>query len=54
MIGPVGAASAAAVLIVAVAWSSLRGRHHLGFYLTITAVGAIVIVLVLSPATLRA
>lgn len=53
-IAQLAAASAAAVLIVAVAWSSLRGRRHLGFYLTIAAVAAIVIVLLFSPGTLRA
>jgi 4-hydroxybenzoate polyprenyltransferase len=52
--GQVTAAVAAAVLIVAVAWSSLRGRRHLGFYLTIAAVAAIVIVLLFSPGMLRA
>lgn len=52
--GQVAATSAAAGFIVALAWSSVRGRHHLGFYLTITAVAAIVLVLVLSPGTLRA
>jgi 4-hydroxybenzoate polyprenyltransferase len=53
-IAQLAAASAAAVLIVAVAWSGLRGRHHLGFYLTIAAVAAIVIVLLFSPGTLQA
>jgi 4-hydroxybenzoate polyprenyltransferase len=52
--GQVTAAAAAAVLIVAVAWSGLRGRRQLGFLLTIAAAAAIMLVLVLSPETLVA
>jgi 4-hydroxybenzoate polyprenyltransferase len=49
----VTAASAAAVLVAAVAWSGLRGRHQLGFLLTIAAAATIVVTLVLSPETLQ-
>lgn len=49
----ISAAAAAAVLVAAVAGSGLRGRHQLGFLLTIAAAGAIVLVLVLSPDVLR-
>jgi 4-hydroxybenzoate polyprenyltransferase len=52
--GQVAAAVAAAVLVVAVAWSGLRGRHQLGFFLTIAAAAAIVLMLVLSPEALQA
>ena len=49
----VTAATAAAVLVVSVAWSGLRGRRQLGFLLTIAAAAAIVVTLVLSPETLQ-
>jgi hypothetical protein len=39
--------------VSAVAGSGLRGRHQLGFFLTIAAAAAIVLVLVLSPEALR-
>jgi 4-hydroxybenzoate polyprenyltransferase len=52
--GQVTAAVVAAVLVVAVAWSGLRGRDQLGFLLTIAAAAAIVLVLVLTPETLAA
>jgi 4-hydroxybenzoate polyprenyltransferase len=47
------ASGLAAALIVAVAWAGLRGRGRLGFRLTIAAIGAIVLVLLLSPSALR-
>jgi 4-hydroxybenzoate polyprenyltransferase len=49
----VTAATAAAVLVLSVAWSGVRGRQHLGFFLTIAASAAIVLVLMLSPGVLR-
>jgi 4-hydroxybenzoate polyprenyltransferase len=52
--GQVTTVFTAAVLILAVAWSGIRGRHRLGFVLTIASVAAIVLVLALSPETLRA
>ncbi len=47
------AAGLAAGLIASVAWAGVRGRGRLGFRLTIAAAGAIVLVLVLTPAALR-
>ncbi|HET6771096.1 MAG TPA: UbiA family prenyltransferase [Actinomycetota bacterium] len=51
--GQIAAASSAAVLIVAVAWSGLRGRYTLGFMLTIAAAAAIALVVAFSPEALR-
>jgi 4-hydroxybenzoate polyprenyltransferase len=51
--GRAAAAGLAAGLIGGVAWAGIRGRNRLGFRLTIAAAGAIVLVLVLSPAALR-
>lgn len=51
--GQIAAASSAVVLIVAVAWSGLRGRFTLGFMLTIAAAAAIALVVAFSPEALR-
>jgi 4-hydroxybenzoate polyprenyltransferase len=47
--GQLGAAIMALALIGGLAWAGLRGRGRLGFRLTIAAVGAIVVVFLLSP-----
>jgi 4-hydroxybenzoate polyprenyltransferase len=51
--GRAWAAGLAAALIVAVVMAGLLGRRRLGFRLTIAAAGAIVLVVLLSPAALR-
>jgi 4-hydroxybenzoate polyprenyltransferase len=51
--GQIAAASSAAVLIMAVAWSGLRGRYTLGFMLTIGSAAAIALVVAFSPEALR-
>ena len=49
----VATASSATVFVAAVAWSGARGRHSLGFMLTIAAAGAIALLVALSPEALR-
>lgn len=46
-------AASATVFVAAVAWSGARGRHGLGFMLTIAAAAAIALLVVLSPEAIR-
>lgn len=49
----IATASSATVFVAAVAWSGARGRHALGFMLTIAAAAAIALLVALSPEALR-